>query len=99
MTYYLQYETQSPVPLSPMAIVLCSQGQKLVFYMYELLVSHLEQLTRPYRQEVDDLMTCLEKCGLRALRIGQKVSAHTRITIEEVRRVKYHDLLTLNYNV
>ena len=56
----------------------------MVFYLYELLVSHLEQLTKAYREEVDDLITSLEQLNLRVLRIGYKISANTRAMIDEV---------------
>jgi len=56
-----------------------------VYFLYELLWRHLDELSRPQRGEVDDVMDVLQQLGLSPLRLGTRISPDLRNSLEQVR--------------
>ena len=55
-----------------------------MYFLYELLWRHLDELSRPQRGEVDDVMDVLQQLGLSPLRLGTRISPDLRNSLEQV---------------
>lgn len=57
----------------------------MVFFLYELLVKHVDELSRLDRESADELMNSLQAVGLTPLRIGSKISPEFKTAMDDVR--------------
>ena len=56
-------------------------GERLALHLHQLLSSHVDVLSVAQRDDIDDVMTALQHCGVSVMRLG------TRLTDVEMARV------------
>lgn len=67
-----------------------------MYYLYDVLMKNVESIPRGQREEGDEVITILNQCGIRPLRLGMKLSHTLLSSIDEVRPPLGHLLKKLD---